>query len=67
MDICSYAENIGGIYMKPLSNMIEEWQTSNEMRLTELETQNLILMDALATTFEEILLLHEKIDTGGAG
>ena len=33
-------------------------------KLTRLEEQNLVLMDALATTFEEVLALREIVEGG---
>lgn len=35
-----------------------------EQKLTRLESQNIILMDALATTFEEILALRKIVEGG---
>lgn len=35
---------------------------TTEQKLARLEEQNLILMDALATTFEEILALRELVE-----
>jgi hypothetical protein len=37
-----------------------------EEKLARLEEQNLVLMDALATTFEEVLILREIVE-GGTG
>ena len=37
-----------------------------EQKLTRLESQNIILMDALATTFEEVLILRAIVEGGGA-
>jgi hypothetical protein len=34
-------------------------------QIISLQADNLILMDALATTFEEVLALREQITTGG--
>ena len=35
-----------------------------EQKLTRLESQNIILMDALATTFEEVLALRAIVEGG---
>jgi hypothetical protein len=35
-----------------------------EQKLTRLESQNIILMDALATTFEELIALRELVEGG---
>jgi len=40
--------------------------STNEEKLARLEKQNLILMDALATTFEEVLTLRATVE-GRAG
>lgn len=45
---------------------MESSQETTEQRLARLEEQNLILMDALATTFEEVLMLREIIERGTA-
>ena len=37
---------------------------TTEQKLTRLEEQNLILMDALATTFEEVLALRAIVEGG---
>ncbi|NLT19840.1 MAG: hypothetical protein GXY16_02445 [Syntrophomonadaceae bacterium] len=37
---------------------------TTEEKLTRLEEQNLVLMDALATTFEEVLALREIVEGG---
>ena len=39
---------------------------TTEQKLARLEEQNLILMDALATTFEEVMALRALVE-GGAG
>ena len=39
-------------------------QETTEQKLARLEEQNLILMDALATTFEEILVLQAIVEGG---
>jgi len=39
---------------------------TTEQKLARLEEQNLILMDALATTFEELLALRELVEGGTA-
>lgn len=52
--------------LHPVSNNIntEKKQTLDE-QITQLKNDNLILMDALATTFEEILALEEKFNALG--
>ena len=40
---------------------------SIEERFEQLQKDNIVLMDALATTFEQILILETKIDTKGGG
>ena len=37
-----------------------------EQKLTRLESQNIILMDALATTFEEVLALRAIVEGGSS-
>ena len=37
-----------------------------EQKLTRLEAQNIILMDALATTFEELLTLRTMLEGGSS-
>lgn len=37
---------------------------TTEQKLTRLEEQNIILMDALATTFEEVLTLRAVVEGG---
>ena len=37
---------------------------TTEEKLTRLEEQNLVLMDALATTFEEVLALRAIVEGG---
>jgi len=37
-----------------------------EQKLTRLESQNIILMDALATTFEEVLALRAIVEGGNS-
>ena len=37
-----------------------------EQKLTRLESQNIILMDALATTFEEVLILRAIVEGGSS-
>ncbi|OPX93980.1 MAG: hypothetical protein A4E53_00143 [Pelotomaculum sp. PtaB.Bin104] len=49
---------------KPQAPIQEPAQTLEE-RVTQLQSDNLILMDALATAFEEILVLEEKINMLG--
>lgn len=39
---------------------------TTDQRLARLEEQNIILMDALATTFEEVLSLREIVEGGSA-
>ena len=41
-------------------------QETTEQKLARLEEQNLILMDALATTFEEILVLRAIVEGGSS-
>jgi hypothetical protein len=41
-------------------------QPTLEEQVAQLREDNLILMDALATTFEEVLMLREEINAGGA-
>lgn len=36
-------------------------QPTIEEQIIELQNQNIILMDALATTFEEVLMLREQL------
>jgi hypothetical protein len=41
-------------------------RTQNDQKLARLEEQNLILMDALATTFEEVMALRAIVEGGTA-
>jgi hypothetical protein len=52
----------------PVPESIEPQEPAEtiEQKLTRLEEQNLILMDALAITFEEILILQTIVEGGGA-
>ena len=44
----------------------EEPAETIEQKLTRLESQNIILMDALATTFEELLTLRAMLEGGSS-
>jgi len=39
-------------------------QETTDQKLARIEEQNIILMDALATTFEEIIALRELVEGG---
>ena len=39
-------------------------QETTEQKLARIEEQNIILMDALATTFEELIALRELVEGG---
>lgn len=43
----------------------ENTDPSLEEKIAQLQNDNLILMDALATTFEELLVLGEKVESLG--
>jgi hypothetical protein len=47
----------------PESGLAEPTETT-EQKLTRLDSQNIILMDALATVFEEVLALREIVEGG---
>ena len=49
----------------PESGLAEPTETI-EQKLTRLESQNIILMDALATTFEELLTLRAMLEGGSS-
>ena len=51
--------------VQPAPILVEPVETA-ENRLARLEEQNLILMDALATTFEEVLTLRAIVEGGTA-
>lgn len=51
--------------VQPAPVQIEPVETAGD-RLTRLEEQNLVLMDALATTFEEVLALRTIVEGGTA-
>ena len=53
-----------GTFITPEPALVEPAPTLQE-QVEQLKQDNLILMDALATTFEEILSLGAKIDTLG--
>ena len=50
----------------PVPEPPEPIPETTEEKLARLEEQNLILMDALATTFEELLALREIVEGGSS-
>lgn len=50
---------------KPVEIEPIEPQPTLEQRVEQLQQDNVILMDALATTFEELIMLREEVKNGG--
>jgi len=61
---CGQILQPNGTFITPEPVIIEHQPTIEE-QIAQLKTDNLILMDALATTFEELLILQDKIDILG--
>lgn len=58
-----------GVFLEDVSELMPEPEIPSEtleQKLARLKEQNLILMDALATTFEELLALRELVEGGTA-
>ena len=54
------------ILVQPPESGLAEPAETIDQKLARLEEDNLILMDALATTFEEVLALRALVEGGGA-
>lgn len=58
---------IDGVFLEDVSELMPEPEIPSEtleQKLARLKEQNLILMDALATTFEEVLALRAIVEGG---